>query len=101
MRNTAEIALETNIGFVTTDLHAKYSRYRVENEHRVCNNLFTYEIPQTSHWALGTNLGFVTADLRRNTAQIALGTNIGFVTTDLHLKYRRNLIGNEHRVCNH
>ena len=36
-----------------------------------------------------------------NTAEIVLGTNIGFVTTDLHAKYRRNRIGNEHRVCNH
>ena len=67
-RNAAEITLGTNIGFVTTDLHAKYSRYRVENQHGVCNNLFTYEIPQTSHWALGTNIGFVTTDLGRNTA---------------------------------
>ena len=36
-----------------------------------------------------------------NTAEIVLGTNIGFVTIDLHAKYRRNRIGNEHRVCNH
>ena len=38
MRNTVEIALGTNIGFVTTDLHEKYSRNRIGNEHRVCNH---------------------------------------------------------------
>ena len=38
LRNTAEIALGTNIGFVTTALHAKYCRNRIGNEHRVCNH---------------------------------------------------------------
>ena len=49
-RNAAEIALRTNIGFVTTALHAKYCRNRIGNEHRVCNHWFTCEIPQKSHW---------------------------------------------------
>ena len=49
MRNTAEIALETNIGFVTIDLHPKYRRNRIENEHRVCNLGFVCEILQKSH----------------------------------------------------
>ena len=50
MRNTAEIVLRTNIGFVTTALYAKYCRNRIGNEHRVCHNWFTYEIQQKSHW---------------------------------------------------
>ena len=39
----------TNIGFVTTDLHPKYSRNRIGNEHRVCNRCFTYERLQKSY----------------------------------------------------
>ena len=38
LRNIAEIALGTNIGFVTIDLHTKYRRHRIGNEHRVCNH---------------------------------------------------------------
>ena len=38
LRKTAEIAWGTNIGFVTTDLHAKYYRNRIGNEHKVCNH---------------------------------------------------------------
>ena len=49
MRNTAEIAMGTNIGFVTTDLHPKYNRNRIGNEHRVCNRFFTYERLQKSY----------------------------------------------------
>ena len=40
MRNTAEIGMGTNIGFVTTAFHAKYREI-----------------------AMGTNIGFVTTDL--------------------------------------
>ena len=50
MRNNAEIALRTNIGFVTIDLYAKYGRNRIGNEHRVCNHWSAYEIPQKSDW---------------------------------------------------
>ena len=46
----AEAALGTNIGFVTTDLHTKDCRDRIGNEHRVCNHGFTIEILQKSHW---------------------------------------------------
>ena len=49
MRNTAEIALGTNIGFVTTHI-----------------------LRNTVEIALGTNIGFVTADLLRNAAEILL-----------------------------
>ena len=98
MRNIEKIVLKTNIGFVTTALHAKdnrnrigherrfvtsalhakYCRNRIGNEHRVCNHWFTWD-----------------------TAEIVLGTNIDVATIDLHTKYCRNRIGNEHRVCNH
>ena len=50
MQNIAENVLETNIGFVTTDLHTKDCRDRIGNEHRVCNHGFTIEILQKSHW---------------------------------------------------
>ena len=36
----------------------------------------------------------------RNAMEIALKMNIGFVTSDLYVKYIRNHIANEHRVCN-
>ena len=38
------------IGFVTTDLYAKYIRNRTGNEHWVCNQWFTCEILQKTHW---------------------------------------------------
>ena len=52
MRNTAEIASRTYIGFVTTDLYTKYRRKRSGNEHRVCNHWSEpseCEILQKSH----------------------------------------------------
>ena len=42
LRNIAEIELGTNVGFVTSDSHTKYRRTRIGNEHRVCN-----------HWVYG------------------------------------------------
>ena len=78
IRNKAEIALGTNTGFVTTDLHA---------------------IPQKSHWQ--RTQGLQQLLYIRNTAEIGLGTNIGFITFALHANYCRSHIGNEHKVCNH
>ena len=72
IRNTEEIALKTNIGFVTSDLYAKYNRNRTKHEH-IC---------------------------MRNAMETALKMNIGFVTSDLYTKYSRNRSENEHRVCN-
>ena len=50
MRNITEIVLGMNIGVVTTDLHSKYWRQRVGNEHRVCNHWFTCEMLQNTLW---------------------------------------------------
>ena len=77
MRNATETALKMNIGFVTSDLYAKYSRNRTENEHGLQPQIYM-----------------------RTTAEIARKTNIGFVTSDLYSKYLRNCTENEHRVCN-
>ena len=76
---TCEIALGTNIGFVTSASLAKYCRNRIGNEHRGCKSVIYMQ----------------------NTVEIGLGTNIGFATIDLHTKYCRNRIGIEHRICNH
>ena len=74
MRNTTEIALKTNIGFVTSDLYANDCRNRTENEHRVCNLRFVFEIQEKSH-------------LDANDREMARKTNKGFVASDLYSKY--------------
>ena len=85
IRNTAAIALGTNIGFVTTDLHAKYRVGPAD------------EIPLACSECDPCRINCICALRMRNTAEIALGTNIGFVIDDLHTKYCRNRIGYEHR----
>ena len=72
MRNTTEIVLKTNIGFVSSDLYAKYNRNRTKHEHIYI----------------------------RNATETALKMNIGFVTSDLYAKYSINRTENKHRVCN-
>ena len=61
MRNTIEIALKTNIGFVTSDLYANDCRNRTENEHRVCNLRFVFEIVEklNENEHRVCNIGFV------------------------------------------
>ena len=100
VRNTIGILSGTKIGFVTTALHAKYYRYRIGNEHRVCNHWFIakYCRNHVGNEHMVCNHCFTCAII---TPEIALGTNIGFVTTALHAKYRWHRIGNEHKVCNH
>ena len=87
MRNITNTALGTNIGFVTTALHMKYSENRIRNKHRGCNHWFTYEIMQKLHWVWTWSLQPLI--YMRNTAEIVLETNIWFVPTDLHTKYCR------------
>ena len=61
MRNIAEIPLKTNIGFVTLDLYANDCRNRTENEHRVCNLRFVFEIVEkwNENEHRVCNIGFV------------------------------------------
>ena len=51
MRKPAEIVLGTNIGFVTTELYAKYYINHIAKEHRVCNQSkppHSYTQPQSA-----------------------------------------------------
>ena len=67
-------ALQMNIGSVTLDLYAKYTRNRTENEHRVCN------------------LRFICRNHTENEHRVC---NLRFVFEVL-----KNRNENEHRVCN-
>lgn len=44
MQHIVEIHAKPNIGFVASDLYSKYCRIHTNNEHRVCDLDFLYEI---------------------------------------------------------
>ena len=76
-----QIALGTNIGFVTSDRHATNCINWNGAEHWVCNLRIIYEILQKTHSE--TNIEFETLDFHQNISDIVLRMSIGCVTSDL------------------